>query len=390
MSRTRASLLGLALLLGGCADAGRPVLLVGSQTQAPGEGLYRYRFDADRGLVAAQPDQRLGSDNSSWLALSADRRRLFVAHENGPGQADPRGAVGSFAIDPGDRRLAPLSRVTSGGDEPTYLSLAPDGRFLFVAHYAAQAEPGGDLTVLPVDAQGRLGPPRQRLRHPARGVDEARQASSHVHAAVPSPDGRYLFASDLGADRVYAYHYRPDAAAPLAPAKPPFLATPPGGGPRHLVFDADGAHAYLTLEMADEVVVLERHGARLVPRQRLPLAEAGPPPVSEGDPRRAGALRLSADGRVLYAISRGPRSLLAAYAVDPASGRLRLLQRRPLEGREPRDVALDPSGRWLLVADQGSDELLVIRRDPASGRLLETHQRLALPRPLALRFLDAP
>lgn len=383
------SLLALALLAG-CAGGERQDLLVGSHTQAPGEGLYRYRFDPVRGWLDAQPEQRLGSANSAWLTLSADGRRLFVSHENGPGQPDPSGAVGSFALDPVHHWLTPLSRVASGGDEPTHLGLAADERFLFVAHYAVQPHPGGDLTVLPVDRQGRLGPPRQRLRHAPSGVDPRRQASSHVHAAVPSPDGRYLFASDLGADRLFAYRYQPDAALPLALAEPPATALPPGSGPRHLLFDASGAHAYLTLELNDEVALLDRQAARLTLRQRLPLGEAGPPPASAADPQRAGALHLSADGRFLYVLSRGPRNRMAVFAVAPGDGRLRLLQRRDLEGREAREFALDPSGRWLLVADQQSDELLVIRRDPQSGRLGDTRQRLPVTQPMALRFLDAP
>jgi 6-phosphogluconolactonase len=56
------------------------------------------------------------------------------------------------------------------------------------------------------------------------------------------------------------------------------------------------------------------------------------------------------------------------------------------EGDWPRNFSLDPTGRWLLVANQRSDSIVVLARDPRSGRLTSTGQRIELPSPVCLRF----
>jgi 6-phosphogluconolactonase (cycloisomerase 2 family) len=356
-------------------------LLIGGYTQNASQGIYRYRFDPHGGRIDGPPLQVVATSNPSWLVL--DRNRLYAVNENGPGQPDPVGHASSFAIAAHTGALSRLSQRDSGGDEPTYASLSADRRYLFVANYAVKPTPGGSLAVLPVDGDGRLGAVTQQFSNPPSGVDKARQASSHVHSAVPSPDGRYLFACDLGGDRVYSYRYDPaNQAQPLAPASTAFTQLAPGSGPRHLLFSADGARAYLTLEMANRVVLFDYADGMLHPRQQLDLLPAG-----HSGQQRAGALHASADGRFLYVSERGDDNLLLVFAIDAASGELREIQRRPADGKEPREFALSADGRHLLLANQFSDEVLVIARDPATGLLGETLQRLAIHQPSDVKFL---
>jgi 6-phosphogluconolactonase (cycloisomerase 2 family) len=139
--------------------------------------------------------------------------------------------------------------------------------------------------VIPVAKDGKLKAVVQQARHKPSGVNPERQAGAHVHSLVLSPDGRHLYASDLGADKVFIYRY--DGASPehpLSPAIPPAVDLPPGSGPRHLLFDAKGKHAYLTLEMSAEVVVFDAQDGALTERQRLPLTDLRTPP-----PRRPAA-----------------------------------------------------------------------------------------------------
>lgn len=355
-------------------------LLVGSYTEGRSEGIYRYRFDSQRGHIAPVPLQVVSSVNPSWLVVSGDRRLLFAVNENGAG----RGQVSSFAISPGSGVLSPLNRIDSLGDEPTHASLSDDGHYLFVANYAVQPTPGGSLSVLPVAADGRLLPVVQQERHPPSYVNPERQAGSHVHAAVLSPDGRYVFACDLGADKVFVYRYdRTDPEHPLSPASPASVSLPPGSGPRHLVFAANGRQAYLTLEMSAEVVVFDARDGSLVERQRLPLSDTQDPAS-----KAAGALHLSPDGRFLYVSNRGTANELRVFAIDPAKGTLTPLQRRSVEGDHPREFTLDPSGDYVLVANQKSNEIVVIQRDRHTGLLGKTVQKLAQDAPSDLKFVN--
>ncbi|MEZ1319389.1 lactonase family protein [Pseudomonas fluorescens] len=359
-------------------------VLVGSYTAGQSQGIYRLDFDSVRGQLGAKPLQVVKSENPSWLTLSKDLRYLFVVNENGPGQADPVGRVSSYAIDPKTQALSLINQVQSLGNEPTHSSLSQDASHLFVSNYSVAEDPGGTLAVLPLGADGQLRPVVQMSSHPASRVNPERQMSAHVHSTVSSPDGRFVFSNDLGADRVFVYRFDPKANPdrPLVPADPAFVQLPAGSGPRHLLFSADGKHAWLTMEMSAQVAVFDYRDGRLEQTQMVDLA-AGKP-VSD---KAAAALHASADGRFLYVSNRGTANQMLIFAIDPATGHLKELQRRSVEGDHPREFSLDPSGRFLLIANQKSNQIVVLERDAKSGLLGKTVQKLPMDAPSDLKFL---
>nr|WP_269807327.1 MULTISPECIES: lactonase family protein [Pseudomonas] len=376
MNRTWTRLL-TASLMTLAINAHAATLLVGSYTDGGSQGIYRYGFDERNGQIDAKPQQVVKAVSPSWLVLSADQRLLFAVNETAQGHAS------SFSLS-AKGEIKPLNQVPSQGDEPTHASLSHDQRYLFVANYAVAPNPGGSLVVIPVARDGKLKAVVQQARHQPSKVNPERQAGAHVHSLVLSPDGRHLYASDLGADKVFIYRY--DGASPehpLTPAIPPSVELPPGSGPRHLLFDAKGKHAYLTLEMSAEVVVFDVQDGALNERQRLPLTDLKDPAA-----KAAGGLHLSADGRFLYVSNRGTANEIVVYAVGKDDGQLTLLQRRSVEGDHPREFTLDPSGDFLLVANQKSNQIVVMHRDPRSGKLGDTVQKLEQQAPSDLKFLE--
>lgn len=381
------------LMAGGIGAMGGPAvaadthqLLIGSYTQGTSQGIYRLSFDSRNGQLDATPLQVIKSANPSWLTLSADQRWLFAVNENGPGQRDVVGRVSSYVIDPKTRQLSPVNQVQSLGNEPTHSSLSADGRYLFVSNYSVAQDPGGSLAVLPVDAEGRLSPPVQLSSHPASRVNPERQLSAHVHSTVSSPDGQYVFSNDLGADRIFVYRYEPKANPehPLNAATPASVQLPPGSGPRHLLFGADGKHAYLSMEMSAQVAVFDYQAGQLTQRQLVDLA-AGQPPANKA----AAALHASRDGKFLYVSNRGSANELLVFAIDPVTGELKELQRRSVEGDHPREFSLDPSEGFVLVANQKSNQIVVVERDRQTGLLGKTVQKLPFDAPSDIKFLSA-
>lgn len=351
-------------------------LLVGSYTDGQSQGIYRYQFDSKTGQIDPTPQQVVKSVSPSWLVLSADQRQLFAVNET------PNGHVSSFSVSAKDE-IKPLNQVSSRGDEPTHASLSRDQRYLFVANYAVAPDPGGSLVVIPVAKDGKLKDVVQQLRHKASGVNPERQAGAHVHSLVLSPDGQHVYACDLGADKVFIYRYDGASADhPLSPAIPASVDLPPGSGPRHLLFDAKGRHAYLTLEMSGEVVMFDVKDDALLERQRLPLTDR-----QDAAAKASGGLHLSADGRFLYVSNRGTVNEIVVFSVGKDDGQLAFLQRRSVEGDHPREFALDPSDNFLLVANQKSNQIVVMRRDPRSGKLGETVQRFTQDAPSDLKFI---
>jgi 6-phosphogluconolactonase (cycloisomerase 2 family) len=280
--------------------------------------------------------------------------------------------------------LTLINQVQSLGNEPTHSSLSLEASHLFVSNYSVAEDPGGTLAVLPVAADGSLIPVVQMSSHPASRVNPERQMSAHVHATIPSPDGQYVFSNDLGADKVFAYRFDPKANPdlPLTPATPSFVQLPPGSGPRHLLFSADGKHAWLTMEMSAQVAVFDYRDGKLEQTQLVDLA-AGQP-VSD---KAAAALHASRDGKFLYVSNRGTANQLLVFAIDPATGHLKELQRRPVEGDHPREFSLDPSGKFVLIANQKSNQIVVVERDAITGLLGKTVQKLPMDAPSDLKFM---
>jgi len=359
-------------------------LLVGSYTAGQSQGIYRLNFDSATGQIDAKPLQVIKSENPSWLTLSKDQRQLFVVNENGPGQSDPVGRVSSYAIDPKTHELSLINQVQSLGNEPTHSGLSAEASHLFVSNYSVSEDPGGTLAVLPVDADGKLKPVVQMSSHPSSRVNPERQMSAHVHSTVSSPDGQYVFSNDLGADKIFAYRFDPKAnpELPLTAATPASVQLPPGSGPRHLLFSADGKHAWLTMEMSAQVAVFDYKDGQLKQTQMVELA-AGQP-VSD---KAAAALHASSDGKFLYVSNRGTANQLLVFAIDPATGHLKELQRRSVDGDHPREFSLDPSGKFLLIANQKSNQIVVVERDSKTGLLGKTVQKLPIDAPSDLKFM---
>jgi len=357
-------------------------VLIGSYTQGASEGIYRYRFDSQTGELDSKPLQVIKTDNPSWLTLSRDQRHLFVVNENGPGGKDVVGKVSSFAIDPKTHQVTPINQVQSRGEEPTHSSLSPDQRFLFVSNYAVHPDPGGALAVIPVGKDGKLSDVVQvSNNHGASKVNPERQASSHVHSAIPTPDDKYVVTSDLGADKMLVFSYDGDRAEPLQPAKTPTVQLPPGSGPRHLLFSKDGKHAWLTLEMVAQVAVFDYHDGVFKQTQTVDLKNK--------DPQQkvgAGGLHTSPDGKFLYVANRGEANQLLVFAIDN-KGQLKEIQRRSVEGVEPREFSFDPSGHFMLIANQKSNQIVSVKVDPKTGMLGETVQKVDFDSPSDFRFL---
>ncbi|WP_256728620.1 lactonase family protein [Burkholderia pseudomallei] len=358
-------------------------LLVGTYTGSGSDGIYVYRFDTDSGRVS--PVSSAKAENPSYLVASRDGRHVYAVNEL-PGDAGPasvRGGVSAFDFDAKTGALKFVNRVSAQGNDPCYLSLSPDGRYLVVANYSVASDPGGSFSVFPVEATGALGAAVLNVHHEGTGPVKGRQDGAHVHSTVFSPDGKYLFVQDLGADKLYSYRYTPDGSRGLiGPTESRDTLAKAGSGPRHLVFGANGRFAYVTNELNASVDVYRYDDGRLADVRTVPMTAPGFAGKVGG-----GALHLSPDGRFLYATNRGDANDIVIYAVNAADGKLTLVGRQSSLGKTPREFAIDPSGKWLIVGNQDSDSVFVFRRDIASGRLEPNPARIRIDKPVDFKFV---
>jgi 6-phosphogluconolactonase len=347
---------------------------VGTYTAPPAgraEGIYVYRFDPDTGTLGLV--QTVSSiANPSFLALDPHQRCLYAVSEGG------EGGVSAFARDPQTGELRPLNRQVSHGAGPCYISLDSSGRYAVVANYG-----GGTVAALPVAADGRLEPAASVVHHEGSSVNPRRQDRPHPHMIAPSPDGRYVLATDLGTDQILVY--RLDATTgQLAPNEQgsAFATADPGSGPRHFAFAPSGRTLYVINELASTLSVYAYDGERgeLRPRQSVSAL----PDDFDGESWCA-HVAVAPDGRFVYGSNRGHDSI-AIWAADDASGEVTLVGHELTRGKTPRNFAIDPTGSWLIAANQDSDTIVTFRRDRDSGKLTATGQVTGVPSPVAIVF----
>jgi 6-phosphogluconolactonase len=347
---------------------------VGTYTEPPSgraEGIYVLRFDTGSGSLT--PVRTVtGVPNPSFLALGADRQHLYAVNEL------TEGGVSAFARDPRTGELRALNRQLSHGADPCYVGLDTSGRFVLVANYS-----GGTVSALPIAAGGTLDPASSVIRHEGSSVDPTRQTRPHAHMIGSTPDGRYVLATDLGADRIVVYQLD-TATGRLVPnaSGPPFAAAEPGAGPRHFAFAPNGRTVYVINELASTLTVYAYDGERGELRSRQTVSSL---PVGFAGENSCAHVVVSPDGRFVYGSNRGHDSI-AIWATDETSGEVTPAGHESTRGKTPRGFALDPTGAWLLAANQDSDTIVTFRRDPGSGNLTATGQVTEIPSPVAVLF----
>ena len=358
----------LLFLLMTLPAAAEHLIFLGTYTRTASKGIYAVRLDAATGALST-PVLAATTPNPSWITFTPDGKILYAVSES-----DSMAAA--FRVDSAHGTLSPLQTPqSSGGAAPCHLVVDPTQRTLLVANYHT-----GIVAAIPLQADGTLGAP-QVIQHTGHSANPERQASPHVHSVTLSPDGRFALVCDLGLDRIFTY--RVDAAhSTLSPATPPAVATPPGSGPRHSVFGADGRHVYAVTEMGSTVLAFDYEPATgaLTLRQSLSTLPAEFKGSSTG-----AEIRLHPNGRFVYASNRGHDSI-AVFGIDATSGRLTLVAVTPCGGKNPRNFSLSPDGAWLVCANQNSNSLSVFRVDAATGQLTPTGHTATVPLPVCVLF----
>jgi 6-phosphogluconolactonase len=271
--------------------------------------------------------------------------------------------------------LIKVNEVASMGGGTCHVAFDPTGRSAFAANYG-----GGSAASFSVGEDGRLSAAVSFFQYTGGGPDPARQKGPHAHRVTVSPDNRFLLVNDLGLDAIHIY--RLDAGtAKLTPNDPAGWRSAPGAGPRALQFHPNGRFAYCVTEMTSSVVVL-RWDARPGVLETVQEVVMRPPEfqgTTAGDD-----IVIDREARFAYATDRFD-DIIATFAISPETGRLTLLNRTSCGGKVPRHLTLDPSGRWLLVANQASDNIAVLARDTRSGQLA-AGKSFSLSKPQCLVF----
>ncbi|QDU95050.1 lactonase family protein [Lignipirellula cremea] len=334
--------------------AADPLLFVSSFAGGENGAIQAYHFDSSSGQL--KPAERTGDmANPFFMALSPNGRYLYAIHAlsfGGKTEED----VAAYEILDGNGKLKLLNRQSAKGSAACYLDVDATGKTVLVANYST-----GNAASLPVNDDGSLQPAASVHQH--ADVDaEGKPIGPHAHSIVASPDNRFALAADLGIDQVLSY--RLDAATgKLSANDPPFARTAQGAGPRHLTFHPTGNFVYVVNERGNTVTLFDyaTETGQLTKRQTISTL-----PADFDGKSYTADLKITPDGRFLYATNRGHDSIAAYELAD--NGELTLLEIEPSLGKGPQNLAITPDGKWLLCANMPGNNLLVFAID-ASGKI---------------------
>jgi len=341
-------------------------LIIGTYTgSCQSDGIYVYNFNSETAGFEFKSSTK-NSINPSFLSLSPDKNFIYAVNENGN-----KSEVSSFKYYPVSGNLDFLNARNSKGDDPCHI--IDDNKNCIVSNYT-----GGNVAVFAKESDGSLSESRQVLEFTTNEVDR-RQPVSHLHEAVFSPDRKFILFTDLGTDCIYVYKYHPERETEIL-EKFKLVKIKPGSGPRHLVFSKNGKFAYLIRELDGGISVFGFKEGALTPIQETNLIAMG----FKGETSAAEIL-ISKDGKYLYATNRGTANTISCFKINK-DGKINLLQTQSTLGKGPRNFAIDPSGSFLLIGHQYTNDIIVFKINKKTGMLTDTGKKLELCSPVCLVF----
>jgi 6-phosphogluconolactonase len=343
-------------------------LLVGTYTNTcESKGIYVYEFDANSGDFKFKNSSE-NVVSPSYLSVSADNKFIYAVNENGT-----QSTVSAFGYNAKSGKINFLNKNDALGADPCHL--INDDKNVIAANYS-----GGNIVVYKKNADGSISTVQQVIQHEGKGINAARQEKAHVHMVVFSPDKKFVLSNDLGLDKVFIYKYNPNSKNEILTLKES-VDVKAGSGPRHLTFSKDGKFVYLIQELDGTLTTFsfDKSGSLKLIKETSILAKG----FTGGT--GAAAIKISPDGKFLYVTDRVDANNITVYKILK-NGDLELVEQISTLGKGPRDFTIDPTGNYLVVGHQHTNEIVLFKRDKITGKLKATGKKIELCSPVGLVF----
>lgn len=348
----------------------------GDSGKAQSEGIYVAKVDQKSGQLALL--QTVASDNPSFLALSPDQRFLFAINEIADFEGKEVGSVEAYQIDEQSGEIALINRQALPGSIPAHLAVDPSGKYLVVAEYI-----GGSYVVLPIGADGSLGAAVDEVKQQGSGPNQQRQEAPHPHAVTFDPAGHYIATADLGIDKVEIFELQAGKLAKVSE-----VAMAPGAGPRHVAFRPDGTMLYVINELNATIAALPYDAASGKLGEAIATVSTVPDDFPEA--KSTAEILVHPSGKFLYGSNRRfsdhpDADSIAVFRLDE-QGVPERVQMVIEDIAFPRAIQLDPTGTWLYALNQKGDSIVQFAIDQQTGELTPTGNIAEVPTPVSLVF----
>jgi 6-phosphogluconolactonase len=310
-------------------------------SMAPEQKIHVYRLDPKDGALTSV--QVVAVDGApGCLAVDPQRKYLFASLRT-------TSRLASFHIDPARGTLKAIGTAAlPKGENAVFVATDRTGRWLFTASYAA-----GKVVVHGLD-EGKIQTPAVQTLTTAKTA----------HAVVLDPANRLVFVPHVTPNAIY--QFRLDAATGKLAAAGKAAGGTGRAGPRHLAFHPGGRLAFTSDEQGSSITAYRfKADAGLEPAQTLSTL-----PADFKARNTTAEVKVHPSGKFVWVSNRGHDSL-AGFAIG-AKGKLSALGQTPTE-KTPRSFDIEPEGRYLFAAGEGSGKLAVYRVDADTGKLTRQH-----------------
>ena len=314
-----------------------------------GRGIGCFKFDVQNGNIELV--EYTSQRNPSYLVISDDKKYLYALEEM---FENLQPEIYAYQI-ADDGKLILLNSQKLIGDYSCHLEIIQER--VVVANYVS-----GNAVSYPIVKDGALAEAEQVIQHKGTGPNQERQEAAHVHMIQPFGKNQ-MYAVDLTLDKAKAYHIKDDTEEWIA-QEDLDIQIEAGAGARHMAMDRSENFAYLLSELSGEIFVVEMQEREVI--QKISFI-----PDSYKGEFGGAAIRLHPQGNFLYASCRGADSI-AIFKIDKETNQLELVKIQSSEGKTPRDFNIDPTGEWLIAANQDSNTLVVFKIHPEMGILEKT------------------
>ena len=363
MKNSIAFLLFIFLITSVQAQKNKFNLLVGTYTtKCDSKGIYVYDFDSNTGNFNFK-NATENVINPSFLSVSNDNNFIYAVNENGD-----KSMVSSFGYVPSTGKTDFINKESAKGTDPCYI--INDDKNVIVANYSS-----GNISVFGKNNDGSITKAKQVIQNYGTNKKQV----PHAHQVYFSPDNKYVLGNDLGIDKVFTYTYNPNSPNEILKKKDS-ISVKPGSGPRHLTFSKNGKFVYLLQENDGTVTTFRYLNEKLKKIQETSV-------VSKDFAGKIGAadIHISPDGKFLYATNRGTANDISIFKILK-NGKLESKGQTSTLGNGPRNFAIDPSGNFLLVAHQYTNDVVIFKRNKKTGSLTDAGKKITLCSPVCLVF----
>lgn len=365
--------------------------VLGHVPDGKGKGIHICEINAATGEMVNTEKYFETEPNPSFLCTNRDGSRIYFVSETQSFLEEANtGSISALSVNPSSPvPVRPTTVQAVLGMDPCYIELDKSERFCLAANYTS-----GTIAVFPVNELG-LGPHvsfHQQGEGFAFPGPTAKLSSAHAHQIRLHPQSQSIaYVPDLGMNSILQYTFDVNSGV-LVKVKESRL--PPASGPRHIDFSPDCSHAFVTLELTNEVAVFTMGPDGFLSENPVHIQSALPSDFDKSTVSDVSHVLVHPEGRFVYVANRGHNSI-ACFVVEGDGFGIALRPNGHVKsgGLTPRHFTFAPrrepdSPLIMVVSNQDSHNLSTFRVSDSDGTLESTGFQLYVPSPVCVAIVN--